>query len=48
MRVWKEYGRDAAEHLKAAVAAEYKRKVAFDAAKREALVGAARAAILRP
>lgn len=48
MRVWKDDGREAAEQLKASVNAEYRRKVAFDAAKREALVGAAKSALLRP
>lgn len=48
MKVWKEDGAPAMERLKAAMVAEYKRRVAFNRAKHGSFVASAKAALLRP
>jgi len=47
-KVKREDGQTAMEQLKQDVVAEYKRRVAFDAAKRGSFVAAAKAALVRP
>ena len=47
-RVRREDGQSAVDQMVKDVAAEYKRRQAFDAAKREVLTGPAKAALLRP
>jgi len=48
LKTMKEDGLDAYEAQKKAVVAEYKRRIAFNDAKRGSLVAAAKAALVRP
>lgn len=48
MKALKEDGFDAVDALKAAVVGEYKRRMAFNDAKRGSFVAAAKAALVRP